>query len=172
MKCINHPGIDAIGICTKCGKAICADCTIDNGVLICKPCADKLDAARPEKATSTSTKPVYLEKSNDFPDSPFAPCMASLIIPGLGLFMILPDRNKLAPFLQIFIGLVIDLLFIFTVTVGLTYSLTGANLGLSDYMTVCCLPLIVIPVYHFCMLAYTYAIWQQLKQGIYKGMPF
>ena len=140
-------------------------------MIICKPCAGKLDAASPEKVTSASKKSAYLEKPNDFPDSPFAPCMASLIIPGLGLFMIIPDRNKLVPFLQIFVGLVIDLLFIFTATVGLTYSYTGANLGLSDYMTVCCLPIIVIPVYHFCMLAYTYATWHQLKQGIYKGMP-
>jgi hypothetical protein len=173
MKCVNHPDVDAIGTCSKCGMAICPDCSIGNGTLTCKSCAIEHDLAGPEKNTSASLKPVYLDKSKDFPESPFAPCMASLIIPGLGVYMIIPDRNKLAPFLLVLVGLGIDLLFIIVALLSLTYLyFTSANFGLSDYLLLCCIPVIVPPVYHFSSLVYTYSIWRQLKQGTYKGMLF
>ncbi len=41
MKCYNHPEIEALGVCSSCGKAVCEDCVIDaDGKLICNQCAD------------------------------------------------------------------------------------------------------------------------------------
>jgi len=31
MKCFYHPVIEAISVCTKCGKWLCADCVINTG---------------------------------------------------------------------------------------------------------------------------------------------
>lgn len=42
MKCFNHPDIEAVGVCSSCGKAICANCSmvIDNKVT-CKACVEQ-----------------------------------------------------------------------------------------------------------------------------------
>lgn len=43
MKCTDDPKRDAIGICTRCGKAVCPeDAVIINGKLYCKACAEKV----------------------------------------------------------------------------------------------------------------------------------
>lgn len=45
MKCFYHPDVEAIGTCTNCGKAICADCSMEvGGKLVCKPCTEKMAA--------------------------------------------------------------------------------------------------------------------------------
>jgi len=37
MKCYNHNGIDAIGICKSCGKGLCQECVVEiEGSLSCK----------------------------------------------------------------------------------------------------------------------------------------
>ena len=39
MNCFNHPGTEAVGTCTVCGKAICQACSVDvAGRLTCKNC--------------------------------------------------------------------------------------------------------------------------------------
>lgn len=41
MKCYNHADIDAIGVCTVCGKMVCNDCAIMvNGKMVCKSCIE------------------------------------------------------------------------------------------------------------------------------------
>jgi len=43
MKCYNHPDKDAVGICSRCGKAVCAeDSVVVDGKLYCKECADRV----------------------------------------------------------------------------------------------------------------------------------
>jgi hypothetical protein len=42
MKCIIHPGVDAIGVCTVCGKGLCMECDVElGGKLYCKTCANE-----------------------------------------------------------------------------------------------------------------------------------
>ena len=39
MECNAHPGVDAIGTCTSCGKNICEGCAVEvEGKLVCRDC--------------------------------------------------------------------------------------------------------------------------------------
>jgi phage shock protein C len=43
MKCYYHPERDAVGVCSRCGRAVCAeDSIIIDDKLYCKECADKI----------------------------------------------------------------------------------------------------------------------------------
>ncbi len=43
MKCYNDPKREAIGVCTRCGKAVCPeDSVVIDGKLYCKECAEKI----------------------------------------------------------------------------------------------------------------------------------
>lgn len=40
MKCYVHNDTEAIGFCTRCGKAICSECALEvDGKAVCKACA-------------------------------------------------------------------------------------------------------------------------------------
>lgn len=171
MKCFNHPGVDAVGICTKCGKAVCIDCTSGNGPVICKSCADAPKTADKVKAAQSADK-KFFSKPPDFPDSPFIPCAASLIIPGLGLYMVIPDRNKFMPFLQILLFLIVDMAFIITTVSGLFIILLESNFSTVDTIAYCCLPLICIPTIRIAALSTTYMAWTAINKGTYKGQLF
>jgi ABC-type antimicrobial peptide transport system permease subunit len=42
MKCNFHPDIDAVGVCTSCGKGLCKECEVElGGKLYCKVCANE-----------------------------------------------------------------------------------------------------------------------------------
>ncbi len=44
MKCYKHRDVDAVGICTNCGKAICIDCAREKyGKLVCFRCGNKVE---------------------------------------------------------------------------------------------------------------------------------
>ncbi len=52
MKCYSDPKRDAVGVCTKCGKAVCPEeAVVINGKLYCKECAEKVkeEEAHPKK---------------------------------------------------------------------------------------------------------------------------
>jgi len=39
MECYIHPGVDAIGTCTACGRGICSECAVEvQGKLMCREC--------------------------------------------------------------------------------------------------------------------------------------
>lgn len=38
MKCANHPDTDAIGLCTSCQRALCPECQIGDGEVLCGHC--------------------------------------------------------------------------------------------------------------------------------------
>ena len=38
MKCANHPGADAIGLCTGCQQALCPACQIGDHEVLCRDC--------------------------------------------------------------------------------------------------------------------------------------
>ncbi len=44
MRCYQHPDIDAVAICKRCGKASCKDCSHDSsqGIACSEPCAQRL----------------------------------------------------------------------------------------------------------------------------------
>jgi len=51
LKCYKHPGVDAVGVCSECGKGICDKCAVEiGGKLYCKSDADKVFGAPKAKA--------------------------------------------------------------------------------------------------------------------------
>lgn len=51
MKCFNHPDIEAVGVCSSCGKAICSNCSmVINNKVTCKSCVEqKINTKQPDK---------------------------------------------------------------------------------------------------------------------------
>lgn len=42
MKCYVHPTTEGIGTCTRCGRAVCAECAVDaQGRIVCRDCLAK-----------------------------------------------------------------------------------------------------------------------------------
>jgi hypothetical protein len=42
MKCVNHPELDAVGMCISCAKSVCSTCEVKiSGETYCKDCAGK-----------------------------------------------------------------------------------------------------------------------------------
>jgi hypothetical protein len=58
LKCYQHQTIDAVGVCTNCGRGICDACAVSlGGKLYCKPDADAVFKEQKEKvAAETATK--------------------------------------------------------------------------------------------------------------------
>ncbi len=57
MKCYNHPDRDAVGVCVKCGKAVCVeDSVVIDGKLYCKDCATTIPNKEVPKKLYRSTK--------------------------------------------------------------------------------------------------------------------
>ncbi len=53
MKCYFHPEVDAVGVCTSCGKGLCSSCKLELvGKLYCQSCADRLVTGATESPTS------------------------------------------------------------------------------------------------------------------------
>lgn len=72
MKCYLHNEVDAIGTCTRCGKALCSECAIMvSGKLMCKQCTEQM-------ASSAAYTPVVSRKE------PLLSIILSFFIPGLG----------------------------------------------------------------------------------------
>jgi hypothetical protein len=47
VKCSYHPEVDAVGVCTNCGRMICPDCGLQlRDRTYCKPCANEIFAAK------------------------------------------------------------------------------------------------------------------------------
>jgi hypothetical protein len=50
MECWEHPGVEAAGVCARCGKAGCRHClTMAAGLVICRSCATLLGAGAPPR---------------------------------------------------------------------------------------------------------------------------
>lgn len=88
-KCYTHSEADSVGVCTRCGKNVCAQCSIElNGKLVCKTCAEGMIAssqtsppAQPYVAQPYAAQPgVVVVKHKE----PILSAILSLFIPGLG----------------------------------------------------------------------------------------
>ena len=58
MKCYSDPSRDAVGVCTRCGKAICPEeSVVIDGKLYCKECAEKIqeEEAHPKTLHRSAT---------------------------------------------------------------------------------------------------------------------
>ena len=56
MKCSIHQDIDAVGVCSNCGKGLCSNCKLElRGKLYCQSCADDTFA----KVTDTKVSASY-----------------------------------------------------------------------------------------------------------------
>ncbi len=64
MKCINHPEVDAAGMCVYCGKPFCSDCLVEvKGKMYCK---DDLGNVLDDAKQSTSATPtINITNSNE-----------------------------------------------------------------------------------------------------------
>ncbi len=61
MKCYNHPDRDAVGVCIKCGKAVCAeDSIVVDGKLYCKDCNKSAETG----PVFSSSKRLYKSRKN------------------------------------------------------------------------------------------------------------
>lgn len=65
MKCYYHTDDDAVGMCARCGKALCTECAVDvSGALLCPGCIDlaeeeeKLRAEQEALETKAETRLV------------------------------------------------------------------------------------------------------------------
>jgi hypothetical protein len=55
MKCSNHQEVDAIGVCSSCGKGLCPQCKLElGGKLYCQTCADKAFTKETDNKVSAS----------------------------------------------------------------------------------------------------------------------
>jgi hypothetical protein len=53
VKCVNHPELDAAGVCVKCGRGVCAECKRElAGKTYCQICADVYSQIQPEAASA------------------------------------------------------------------------------------------------------------------------
>ncbi|WP_424356624.1 hypothetical protein [Methanocella sp. MCL-LM] len=72
MKCYLHGDRDATGTCTRCGRALCPDCTMTvNGNVVCRQCTEQM-------ASSAATVQVVNRKE------PILSVVLSFLVPGLG----------------------------------------------------------------------------------------
>ena len=58
MECYYHPGVEAVGTCVSCGKAVCQDCAVDvGGKIHCRQCVAAADHQAPgtSRAAPTNT---------------------------------------------------------------------------------------------------------------------
>lgn len=70
MKCYVHEDTEAVGFCTRCGKAICSQCTMEvDGKTVCKPCVEAM----------ASQKVFCVNKKE-----PVLSLLLSFFIPGVG----------------------------------------------------------------------------------------
>ncbi len=59
MKCYYHPDRDAVGVCSRCGRAVCAeDSVIIDQKLYCKECAETI------KSNDFKQKRIYRSKKD------------------------------------------------------------------------------------------------------------
>ncbi len=52
MKCYNHHGIDAVGVCVACGKALCIECAVDkngSGITCTGNCENQIKRQNPAR---------------------------------------------------------------------------------------------------------------------------
>lgn len=55
MKCINHLDLDAVGVCSKCGRGLCPECKHEvGGKMLCQVCADVYSQVHPDGITAPS----------------------------------------------------------------------------------------------------------------------
>ena len=96
MKCYIHNDVDSVGVCTRCGKNVCAQCNIElDGKLVCKTCAEGMirsSQAPPAQPRPQPQQPQYAAQPYPgYPGTvvirhkePILSLILSLFIPGLG----------------------------------------------------------------------------------------
>lgn len=85
MKCYQHRETEAVGVCKTCGKAVCPDCTVDQGfALTCQGECETI--ARANHQLNTNAIAMYSsQKKNRYVGALFFLLLGSLfIIFGLG----------------------------------------------------------------------------------------
>lgn len=97
MKCYLHGDRDSVGVCTRCGKNVCTQCSIElDGKLVCKTCAEEMirssQASQAQPQSPQSQQPQYAAQPYPvYPGTvvvrhkePILSLILSFFIPGLG----------------------------------------------------------------------------------------
>ena len=67
MKCYKHPKVNAVGVCSECGKGVCSKCSVEvSGKIYCKSCTDKVFGNKKE-VKEESKVTVVQEVSKEAP---------------------------------------------------------------------------------------------------------
>lgn len=108
MKCFNHQDIDAVGVCTSCGKNICSNCAMEvGGKIICKSCAEKM--ANNNIAAGPNASINHKE--------PILSVILSFFIPGLGQIY----NGQVGKGLALILGIIISVILMMFLCGFVTY---------------------------------------------------
>lgn len=81
MKCFIHQDVDAVGICTSCGKCVCSTCAFNmGGKLVCKSCAEK-SFKSPSVEAVTKIGKIIISDGKVVLDYPESTKLANSVLP-------------------------------------------------------------------------------------------
>lgn len=138
MKCYIHPSIDATQTCSECGKAICDACTMEiNGKVLCRPCTEKLAAARAPTQAPPQASPVVENPLGPTVKrkEPLLALILSFFIPGLGHIY----DGLMKKGIALLAGFIIIWFFIFTFSMMNTASTATSSSSSSPFACCTCL---------------------------------
>ncbi|WP_048198900.1 hypothetical protein [Methanocella arvoryzae] len=150
MKCYLHNQMDAVGTCTRCGKAVCSECTLNvNGKIVCKQCAEQL-ASNPACNTAVNRK------------EPILSALLTLLLSGLGQIYNGQVKKGLT-------FLVLDILFAFV----LVFLIFGGSIfmGMLTFWVggmgaCCCFPFMILPfIWKLGFIYDAYIVAEQINRG-------
>lgn len=90
MKCYVHSDADSVGVCTRCGKSVCSQCSLElDGKLVCKTCAEGMirSSQAPPVLPAQQAQPALPANQGTVPGKhkePILSLVLSFFIPGLG----------------------------------------------------------------------------------------
>lgn len=137
MKCYLHNEAEAVGTCTRCGRAICSNCTLSvDNKMVCKECA-----------TALAEQTVHSRPGKD-------PFVAAILAIGGGIL----TGSLLFSLGQLYNGQIKKFIVLTLVNVFIGGIVAALYLG-GSFVTVgigflCCLPVFLLPV-----LIYLYEIY-------------
>lgn len=108
MKCYDHQDQEAVGVCTSCGKNICANCAMEvGGKIVCKSCAQNIANNNLHATSAIATNHKM----------PLLAAILSFFVPGLGQVY----NGQTGKGIALFIGAIVSVALILVVCGAFTY---------------------------------------------------
>lgn len=137
MKCVNHPEIDAVAVCVRCGKEVCIDCKRELGMNIyCLSCTHEIltKEAEPPNAEEKGTKSKIAGRRLLVLGT--VGCVLAVLSAMLAFAMGGNDNPKVGTGIVVYISMALFIISPVLFTIGLTRAVTGAT-GISLAALVC-----------------------------------